>query len=170
MPFKPKAEFVNVEPRKKGKKEEVPPTPIFQLYKERALANLETSIAEAKGRWGYASGTELVAATPRSKAKASMNWALHEIRRKKESEKVKIYVKCGSRRVKLFEDLGKANDKGLCYVVDCADAVDTLIELESMIKRMTKDSEDGRVFHETAIAVAKVKAKGKYNPATDLYE
>jgi len=153
-----------VPPKKerKNKAKPKPPTIIFDHYKKLTLDGLQKSINDATGRWSEK--------RPRENYTPSVNWTIRKDNlntRNVDGEIVDVCYKVGRQtQLAIFPDSkGKPTKK---VSIKSGGVLPLLKKLQAQTKSMTKDSEFGKLFHETAIQIASKAASTKtYDRATD---
>lgn len=163
----------DVVPNKKGGRVAGEPKevmPVFDEYKEKAIALLTLSIKEAKGRFQDN--------TPRSEYSPSGNWRIVGQRNPGGEESVMISFKVGGRnKLKCFPVV-KTDADGNVQVesetgapelkIKSAAVVKNLKNLKKLAEEMTRDNPLGKMFHEEAIALG-MKARAKAIEAGKVY-
>ena len=169
--------------------------PIFERYKENALTRLTSTEMEGtepntypSGSLPQARGRFLGEGIPYEKPTASYNWKVTgpaadpdtgKYLPKKDQvpgkmERVAVHIKAGSRMVALLEDPEDGKVKK-SIEIPSENVVPVLQAIEGLLRNITKDSEDGKIFHQAAIIAAEPRfKKGKDKPynycaKTDLY-
>ena len=163
----------------KAKRKPAPPKEkrIFEKYKAQSLNKLNISLGEAIGRYEQ----KLIATKenplecegsdgvkyPIEGATNSLNWTIDALGETVDDDELKVKLTAGQKAVPLL-------GQGTAFeYVKGSDLVSYMKELIEYVEGLTKDSADGKVYHDIAIEMAKPKtgaaANYKYDSEKDEY-